>query len=287
MTEYEARRILQLEAGSPPEMIREAYVLLVKVWHPDRFEHDPRLRARAARTLRDINEAYAVLQQRPASPGASESSRSPSDDVSPRAATRTGIGVSLRRAIVLGAAFGVVVAIALAFRPLSAPAAVDESAHDTPAVTSHTVDTPPIPQRSAVRPPAAVDEHRPLSGGGFSSASKRGTGSVPILNRGARDAVVVLAREGAHVYATFVRAGEKVQIVGVTEGDYDVLLTVGGAWREDRFTVGAIFLARGQTLRVRSATAERLENAASTLILPRALPDAEFQTAEPFGVQLP
>ena len=268
-------------------MIREAYLLLVKVWHPDRFEHDPRLRARAARTLRDVNEAYAVLQQRPASPGARESSRPPSDDVSPRAATRTALAVSLRRAIVLGAGFGVVVAIALALRPLSAPAAVDESGHDTPTVASDTVDTPPIPQRSAVRAPAPADERRPLSGGGFSSASQRGTGSVPIFNRGARDAVVMLAREGAPVYATYVRAGEKVQIAGVAEGDYDVLLTVGGAWREDRFTVGAIFLARAQTLRVRDATAERLEAATSTLTLPRALPDAEFQTAEPFGVQLP
>jgi hypothetical protein len=286
MTEYEARRILQLEEGSPPELIREAYLLLVKVWHPDRFEHDPRLRARAARTLRDINEAYAVLQKRPASPGVREPNRSPSD-VSTRAATRTALAVSLRRAIVLGAGFGVVVAIALAFRPLSAPAAVDESAHDRPAVTNDTVDAPAIPQRSAVRPPAAVDEHRPLSGGGFSAASKRGTGSVPIFNRGPRDAVVVLAREGAHVYATYVRAGEKVQIAGVAEADYDVLLTVGGAWREDRFTVGAIFLARSQMRRVRDATAERLESATSTLILPRALPDAEFQTTEPFGVRLP
>jgi hypothetical protein len=131
-----------------------------------------------------------------------------------------------------------------------------------------------------------VDEHRPLSGGGFSSASTRGTGSVPIFNRGDRDAVVVLAREGAHLYATYVRAGEKVQIAGVAEGEYEVLLTVGRTWREDRFTVGATFLARRQTLRVGDATAERLEQA-STLILPRASLDTEFQTADPFEVQLP
>jgi hypothetical protein len=292
MTEDEARRILQLEEGSSPKMIREAYLHLVKVWHPDRFEHDPRLRARATRTLRDVNTAYAVLQhlQSASSVGADRSGNSPvqeSNDVSPRVATRTALGVSIRRAIVLGAGFGVVVAIALAIRPLSTPAAADATALDPPTVADDNGAALPGPQRSAVPPAVPVDDRRPLSGVGLSPASQRGTGSVPIFNRGAHDAVVVLARDGVHVYASYVRAGEKVQIAGVAEGDYDVLLTAGGTWREDRFTVSAIFLARGKTLRVRDGTGERLVNATSTLVLPSVLPDAEFQTVETFGVRLP
>jgi hypothetical protein len=121
---------------------------------------------------------------------------------------------------------------------------------------------------------------------GLSPASQRGKGSVPIFNGGAYDAVVVLAREGTHVYATYVRAGEKVEIVGVISGDYDVLFTVGGAWREDRFTMGAAFLARNEPLQVRDPLAgERLDKA--TLVLPEVRPGAEFRTVEPFSVQLP
>lgn len=33
------------------------------MWHPDRFQHDERLRARAEQTLQRINEAHAFLVQ--------------------------------------------------------------------------------------------------------------------------------------------------------------------------------------------------------------------------------
>jgi curved DNA-binding protein CbpA len=58
----EALDLLALKPGASPLEIKEAYRDLVKVWHPDRFGSDPRLRQKAEDRLRDLNEAYGVLQ---------------------------------------------------------------------------------------------------------------------------------------------------------------------------------------------------------------------------------
>ena len=60
-----ALKILGLAPGASAETIREAYRDLAKVWHPDRFPNDERLRAKANERLKEINEAYAALQRDP------------------------------------------------------------------------------------------------------------------------------------------------------------------------------------------------------------------------------
>lgn len=45
---------------SGPEL-KQAYHDLAKVWHPDRFSHDPRLQQKAQEKLKEINEAYEHL----------------------------------------------------------------------------------------------------------------------------------------------------------------------------------------------------------------------------------
>lgn len=55
-------RVLGLHPGASAEEIREAYLDMVKVWHPDRFAHDPGLQARAGDKLRQINIAYGALR---------------------------------------------------------------------------------------------------------------------------------------------------------------------------------------------------------------------------------
>jgi len=53
---------LGLKAGASPDEIKQAYRDLVKVWHPDRFGHDERLRLIAQDKLKEINGAYEFLQ---------------------------------------------------------------------------------------------------------------------------------------------------------------------------------------------------------------------------------
>ncbi|MDB6123081.1 MAG: hypothetical protein JWQ71_2074 [Pedosphaera sp.] len=54
-------QLLGLKAGSTESQIKQAYRDLVKVWHPDRFSHDERLRLVAQEKLKEINGAYEFL----------------------------------------------------------------------------------------------------------------------------------------------------------------------------------------------------------------------------------
>jgi len=56
-------RALDLQPGASIEQIRAAYKELVKVWHPDRFGKDEKLRERATQKLQQINAAYDKLCQ--------------------------------------------------------------------------------------------------------------------------------------------------------------------------------------------------------------------------------
>jgi hypothetical protein len=58
----ESRRILGVSADATTASIRQAYLDLARVWHPDRFQSDERLRKIAGEHLREINEAYAVMK---------------------------------------------------------------------------------------------------------------------------------------------------------------------------------------------------------------------------------
>jgi hypothetical protein len=58
----EALDVLALRPGATASEIKEAYRDMVKVWHPDRFGNDLRLRHKAERQLKLINEAYSVLR---------------------------------------------------------------------------------------------------------------------------------------------------------------------------------------------------------------------------------
>src|ERR1700761_2053238 len=44
--------------------IKDAYRVLAKVWHPDRFHNDDQLRAKAEEKLKEINSAYQLLTTR-------------------------------------------------------------------------------------------------------------------------------------------------------------------------------------------------------------------------------
>ena len=54
--------LLGLRPGASPADLKAAHRDLAKVWHPDRFLHDPRLRQKAEQKLKEINEAYDQLR---------------------------------------------------------------------------------------------------------------------------------------------------------------------------------------------------------------------------------
>ncbi len=53
--------ILELEPGASLEEVKRAYRDLAKVWHPDRFSHDPPLQQKAQEKLKEITRAYEKL----------------------------------------------------------------------------------------------------------------------------------------------------------------------------------------------------------------------------------
>lgn len=53
--------ILGLKPYASREEIKAAYRDMAKVWHPDRFLHDPQLQQKAQEKLKEINEAYKQL----------------------------------------------------------------------------------------------------------------------------------------------------------------------------------------------------------------------------------
>jgi hypothetical protein len=98
----EALDVLALRPGATSVEIKEAYRDLVKVWHPDRFGSDPRLRQKAEDKLKQINKAYQVLQSDRGTGGtyAAESERAASstrgEASSPRGSSSTPIPQSGR-----------------------------------------------------------------------------------------------------------------------------------------------------------------------------------------------
>jgi TPR repeat protein len=55
-------KLLGLDPEASPEAAKQAYRDLVRVWHPDRFGADQRLQQKAEEKIKEINDAYEVVQ---------------------------------------------------------------------------------------------------------------------------------------------------------------------------------------------------------------------------------
>lgn len=53
--------LLGVRPGASLQELKTAHRDMAKVWHPDRFAHDPRLQQKAQEKLKEINEAYDQL----------------------------------------------------------------------------------------------------------------------------------------------------------------------------------------------------------------------------------
>ena len=56
-----AYELLGVKPGVSSRELKAAHRDLAKVWHPDRFVHDPRLQKMAQERLKEINEAYELI----------------------------------------------------------------------------------------------------------------------------------------------------------------------------------------------------------------------------------
>ena len=61
MDQDKAYELLGVKPGVSNRDLKAAHRDLAKVWHPDRFLHDPRLQQKALEKLKQINEAYELL----------------------------------------------------------------------------------------------------------------------------------------------------------------------------------------------------------------------------------
>jgi len=257
MTQHEAFRILNVGDGSSHAEIREAYVDLVNVWHPDRFDTNHRLRTKAERAFQEINEAYALLQGEtpndPAAAAAEEPMHEAVEDDEQETANQSA-GTPLIQLVLIGITAGLaVVALGTTLMvptPPADPATASQLASPPPpaaqtplsiaAGTSGAVAAVEAPAASeAVTPPEAatdaVDSGRPTSGIEMVSPRRTGGGSLVIYNRERRDAVVALTKARVFERAVYIRAGEEVELGNVAAGTYRVVMMLGRDWATDRF----------------------------------------------------
>ena len=96
--------MLGVKPGVSSRELKAAHRDLAKVWHPDRFHHDPRLQEKAQEKLKEINEAYDLLSSgkvpRPVPPPSSSASQ-PAPSQSVRASTSRSPGIWKWAAVLL------------------------------------------------------------------------------------------------------------------------------------------------------------------------------------------
>ena len=141
-------KVLGLAPGATEQAVRDAYRDLVKVWHPDRFGSDARLREKAEERLRELNDAFAHLQNyRPDDSRADRPSATRSNTTPDRApffavaGTRLSISARMAATLIVSA----VIAAAAVWLVL----------------TAHRAAAPPPPQDQS-HAPAAFDQSRAI-----------------------------------------------------------------------------------------------------------------------------
>jgi hypothetical protein len=100
---------LGLKPGASPEEMKQAYRDMVKVWHPDRFGHDERLRVMAQDKLKEINGAYETLKSH-----AFQESIAPEPSAAPEAESTAASPPPARNRAALWTTLGVLVFVLVA-----------------------------------------------------------------------------------------------------------------------------------------------------------------------------
>jgi len=209
-------RVLGLAAGATEQAIKEAHRDLVKVWHPDRFGNDDRLRAKAQEKLKELNAAFDRLRgYRPPNPAAAAASepRQPRVDVSePVDVTVSRTSWRPAATVLASAAVGIVGVwlLLLSNRP---------SVQELPRAsgTSETPPAPPEAPRTAVAPHSVKRE--PAAPESAAAATPRNSPDAPTTGSLRVDSQPVGARvsfDGAIVGET------PVVVTDITPGEHQI-----------------------------------------------------------------
>lgn len=305
MIESEARRVLGVDATASMAHVRQAYLDLVKVWHPDRFEHDARLREKASQSLQRVNEAYAVLQrstrnesEAPSFSGASpqaaprstpqpnESARAtpPTDSASAGSGSRArGVVWLLRHrrdviAALVASTAGIVLALMLVVGSGDSPKSAGAPPTDGPAsAAASDIELPATPRPRASN---RRGETRPESGTDLTASGPRGRAGLSIQNALAADAVVELRGDANLRRVVYVREGEKVTMLDLVAGEYRVRLLLGRGWTGKGFSESHGYRERRQPMQVRP-----MQQGTPTASLAITRGDDELASVAPFRLE--
>ena len=224
--------VLHLARSASTEEIRQAYLDLVRVWHPDRFTSEARLQGLAEERLKEINEAYDALLSVDSTgpePLPERPARTPVRRA--RAVGAQGLGFWLRVlgfcALIVAFLFGV--KSALDFNP-----APRGPSGNLPAEIERPPDAKPRPAGRAA-PKDADLEPDPGAMGEFQLHNESDLDcAVQVFSRNAPQAVLPVV---------FVRARDDAAIRGLKPGVYRLRVDFGTEW--NRATLAFARPARG------------------------------------------
>jgi curved DNA-binding protein CbpA len=238
---------LGLSATASASEIKEAFGDLVRVWHPDRFAHDPRLQQKANRKLAKIIEAYRQLSSDPvrqASAAAPEPARpeppSPQPPSPESTARASGARSTFERRFLVGSAGFVAIAVVLvAWATWQASSSSGPDFDFTGIAESEPAQSEqPIPVTVddivGAEPDVCSDRAapRPDSGEEIGSGVHGGHGWLRITNGTKWDGLVVLMDtfEISPRRATYVHAGKIAVLTSIPPGNYWLHFQHGEQW---------------------------------------------------------
>jgi hypothetical protein len=116
-----AYRVLGVPPDSSALRIKREYRRLARLWHPDKFAHDPREQRRATERMREINAAYELVKHAPLRYRSDARSRTAALGARPVARRTAPLADTIEYVVrfVAGFAFGLVVAFLLSVGDIS------------------------------------------------------------------------------------------------------------------------------------------------------------------------
>jgi hypothetical protein len=228
------RQVLGVGSLATENEIRQAYLNLVRVWHPDRFV-GPDLKALAEEKLKEINHAYESLDVTRVSefdasgPNTSVTPPTPSAVPRGRAVSKwsklTPIAVALATLVVLGGVFYLVQRSGSRSRSRKAETSAAENIPTSPKARPA-----PKPQPASQLAEVAI---QPETGLLEKADPPFGPGRLTVTNDTDLDAysrLIMKTPAQKQLLAIYIRSGESYSVTRLPLGEYMLQTEVGRGW---------------------------------------------------------